>query len=266
MTEIPFNSQIDDDTYVFRNQSIEALQHMQYNVGSNLAACRHATITYPHKEFKNRNASLQLGRSLYNLSVWRNENLARNALNTYVTPEKDFVLMRIPRNLIEKTSLICVDDDMLPDKAFLLFEEGDYVDGQVYGPTKLPWKQIEMTDPVWRPMKIDPTENLTAVEHALSDTYRQLHHFSSEVGLPAVDLILRGTLRQLCEAKQACASISRWHWRRLASATGTLNSLYAQWDGYCASRNPAIRAALQRLRNSAPENHPWMEWLDKQRP
>lgn len=50
-----------------------------------------------------------------------------------------------------------------------------------------------MTDPVWRQMKIYPTENLKAVEHALSDTYRQLHNFSSEVGLPAVDLVLRGT-------------------------------------------------------------------------
>lgn len=261
MNKIPYNSSIDDPTYVFRCQSIRDLQHMQKAVGPYLAPCRHATITYPHAVFIHRNASLKPGRSLYNLSVWRNEQQARNETNKFGRPGVDYVLLRIPRRVIERSSLICADDDMLPGTAFLLFEEGDYVDGQIYGPSRLPWEYIEMTDPVWRPLKIYPKENLSAVDHALAVTYRQSHNFLSDVGVPAIELVLRDTLQRLYEAKNHRTRVPRWQWKRRAHAAGVFDSLDAQWKSYCMSRNPAVNAALQRLKSSVPDNHPWIEWI-----
>ncbi|TKD22504.1 hypothetical protein FBT96_06465 [Rhodobacter capsulatus] len=263
MNDLPFSDGVDDVQYVYRFQHRSDLRQMREAVGENLTPSLWSSKRgCPHKHYVKLASSLPEGQAIYTLSVWRSEAAAwRGWLRS--ENANDRVLLRIPRNALSRSQLRCIDDDYLPNEAFLLYEVGPYADGQVYGTTRIPWSVISQTEAVWRPIQADE-EDLRGVGNPFSDNYSNgdvpSQDLDSDFGLPGDEIILREHLRFLAKLHTELSSFSRWNIIEIYKSCAALKALQILWLGLNHSE-PRISAAIRRISSILPRDHPAYRYL-----
>lgn len=255
MKDLPFADGIDDAQYVYRFQRRSDLRHMRNSVGENLAPSLWTRVC-PHEHYVALESSLPKGEAIYTLSVWRSEAAAWRGWQRSEKVE-DRVLLRIPRIALSRTPLICIDDDYLLNKAFLLYEVGPFEDGQVYGTTRLPWSMLNQTDAVWQPVQADD-EDLRGVGNPFADNYSGGDAPSQDLdfnfGLPSDEQILRAHLCVLGNLHAELSSFSRWNVLKIYKTRAALKEMETLWRNLNHSA-PRISAAIRRISSLMPHDH-----------
>lgn len=261
---LPFRTDLDDADYVYRFQHRASLRHMRDSLGEYLAPSRWDPANHcPHKHYVELASTLPEERAIYTLSVWRNE---ATAWREWPRSEKieDRVLLRVPRSIFSNCGLRCIDDDYLPDKAFLLYQVGPCKDGQVYGDARIPWSSILQTDASWRTIQVDD-EDLRAVGDPFSNNYSggeiPSQNLDLDFGLPADERILRKHLRCLGRLQAELSSLQRWKVLRRYTKRAELRAMQALWFNLDHSE-PRIRAATRRIASVLPRDHPLYQYLN----
>lgn len=256
---IYFDPKIDDPEYFYRVQSRNSLLHMQDTIGSYVAPSLW-NEQHSHKEYVDRRSKLTNGYRIYTLSVWRNEVIARSEFNKCTFSNKPFIMLKIPRKIIAKTSMILTEDDFLQNKAFLLYEEAPWTEGQVYGASRIPWKHISMTQADWLPLEVMHEDKHVAVKNPYSTNYSYYPEDNNDYGLPQVEVQIRNLLRAIVNIDTELKSISCFNYVKQKELKCSRVYLIYQIKSL-NKKIPSVFSAVQRITESKNDDHPWKYYI-----